>query len=95
MVGYGNNFPQKIHHRASSLPSMDAQPAHIECQEGSQYFHSQDPNPNLLVGAVVGGPAEDDSYVDFRVDVSQSEPITYINAPLVGALAYFKQFPFS
>lgn len=60
MVGYGNKFPQRIHHRGSSLPSMDQHPQHIECKAGTPYFLSKNPNPNLLVGAVVGGPDIED-----------------------------------
>lgn len=90
MVGYGDKFPQKIHHRASSLPSMDNHPDHIDCKGGTPYFQSQDPNPNLLIGAVVGGPNATDGYPDSRDLFQQSEPTTYINAPFVGALAFFK-----
>ncbi|KAL5073531.1 hypothetical protein RYX36_012515 [Vicia faba] len=91
MVGYGQKFPQKIHHRASTMPSIDVYPKHIKCRDGDKYFESQSPNINLLTGAIVGGPAEDDSYQDSRFNVTQSEPTTYINAPFVGVLAYFKQ----
>ena len=90
MVGYGNKFPKRIHHRGSSLPSMEAQGDHIDCQGGHLYFESQDPNQNLLTGAVVGGPVHNDSYSDSRYNSSQSEPTTYMNAPLVGLLPYFK-----
>ncbi|KAI9081553.1 hypothetical protein K1719_036439 [Acacia pycnantha] len=90
MVGYGPKYPQRIHHRASSLPSLQNQPEHISCKGGSPYYETQNPNPNLLVGAVVGGPDFTDSYSDSRPDFPHSEPTTYINAPLVGALAYFK-----
>lgn len=89
MVGYGNQYPQRIHHRASSLPSVQAHPAHIGCKEGSRYFFSPNPNPNVLVGAVVGGPNSTDSFPDSRPLYQESEPTTYINAPLVGLLAYF------
>ncbi|KAK6145590.1 hypothetical protein DH2020_022410 [Rehmannia glutinosa] len=89
MVGYGKKFPQRVHHRASSLPSIDEHPQHIECKGGTPYFLSGNPNPNLLMGAVVGGPDIDDSYKDDRMDATTSEPTTYINAPLVGLLAYF------
>ena len=89
MVGYSNHYPRKIHHRGSSLPAIKDHPEFIPCKGGSVYFNSSDPNPNVLVGAVVGGPGEDDSYDDDRVDFRKSEPTTYINAPLVGALAYF------
>lgn len=93
MVGYGNKFPQRIHHRASSLPSIANHPERIGCANGSPYFNSNNPNPNLLIGAVVGGPDIKDSYADSRADFIYSEPTTYINAPLVGLLAYFKSHP--
>ncbi|KAF2311723.1 hypothetical protein GH714_026389 [Hevea brasiliensis] len=90
MVGYGNKYPQKIHHRGSTLPSIDNHPGHIGCHDGTPYFESEDPNPNVLVGALVGGPDNSDQYVDGRVNASESEPTTYMNAPFVGVLAYFK-----
>ncbi|XP_021909043.1 endoglucanase 8-like isoform X2 [Carica papaya] len=90
MVGYSNKFPQRIHHRGSSLPSVDQHPKPIKCHDGTPYFESQNPNPNILTGAIVGGPDINDQYKDSRVNVSQSEPTTYINAPFVGVLAYFK-----
>lgn len=89
MVGYGNNYPQRIHHRGSSLPNIKDHPQKIACKEGSIYFNSTNPNPNVLVGAIVGGPGEDDVYMDDRADYIKSEPTTYINAPFVGVLAYF------
>ncbi|GAB2226678.1 hypothetical protein Droror1_Dr00022497 [Drosera rotundifolia] len=89
MVGYGSRYPQRIHHRASSLPSIQAHPAHIGCKAGSRYYLSPSPNPNLLVGAVVGGPNVSDAFPDSRPFFQESEPTTYINAPLVGLLAYF------
>ncbi|PRQ59837.1 putative cellulase [Rosa chinensis] len=95
MVGYGKKFPQRIHHRGSSLPSVGQHPKQIGCKDGSVYFNSSNPNPNMLTGAVVGGPDIKDSYEDSRVDFVQSEPTTYINAPFVGVLAYFKSHPWS
>lgn len=89
MVGYGARYPQRIHHRGSSLPSVQVHPAHIGCKAGSRYFLSPNPNPNLLVGAVVGGPNSSDAFPDSRPFFQESEPTTYINAPLVGLLAYF------
>ncbi|OAY71643.1 Endoglucanase 1 [Ananas comosus] len=88
MVGYGTHFPQRIHHRGSSLPSLASHLGHIGCQAGFQYFMSSNPNPNILTGAVVGGPNQNDAFSDDRSDYSRSEPATYINAPLVGTLAY-------
>ncbi|KAK4403496.1 Endoglucanase 8 [Sesamum angolense] len=90
MVGYGTKFPQRIHHRASSLPSIVQQPQHINCKGGTPYFLTDQPNQNLLIGAVVGGPDIHDAFADDRIDAAKSEPTTYVNAPLVGLLAYFK-----
>lgn len=93
MVGYSNNYPQRIHHRGSSLPSIKDHPEFIACKQGSIYFNSTNPNPNVHVGAIVGGPSEDDSFNDDRADFRKSEPTTYINAPFVGVLAYFAANP--
>ncbi|KAF5188569.1 Endoglucanase [Thalictrum thalictroides] len=89
MVGYGPDFPKRIHHRGSSLPSLARHPENIRCDGGFQpFFYSSNPNPNILIGAIVGGPDQNDFYRDDRTDYSQSEPATYINAALIGPLAY-------
>ncbi|KAF9669311.1 hypothetical protein SADUNF_Sadunf14G0094400 [Salix dunnii] len=88
MVGYGPRYPQRIHHRGSSLPSIAAHPVKIQCSSGFSVMNSQSPNPNILVGAIVGGPDKYDRFPDKRSDYEQSEPATYMNSPLVGALAY-------
>ncbi|XP_057965253.1 endoglucanase 24-like [Malania oleifera] len=89
VVGYGPIYPRLIHHRGSSLPSIQDHNRTMGCRDGDVYFRSANPNPNVLVGAAVGGPGWDDGYVDDRWNPGQSEPTTYYNAPLVGALAYF------
>lgn len=88
MVDYNTSFPRRIHHRGSSVPSTASHPNHIGCQEGFQYLNSNNPNPNILTGAVVGGPDQNDGYSDDRNNYAGSEPATYINAPIVGCLAY-------
>ncbi|XP_059306303.1 LOW QUALITY PROTEIN: endoglucanase 23-like [Lycium ferocissimum] len=93
MVGFGTKFPQRIHHRGGSLPSIDQHPEKIGCKEGTPYFLNENPNPNLHIGAVVGGPDIKDYFADVRHDSAHSEPTTYVNAPLVGLLAYFKAHP--
>ncbi|KAG4920261.1 hypothetical protein AAZX31_18G030500 [Glycine max] len=93
MVGFGERYPKHIHHRGSSLPSIHAHTQHISCNDGFQFFHSASPNPNILVGAIVGGPDNNDNFSDDRHNYQQSEPATYINAPFVGALAYFSANP--
>ncbi|XP_010552688.1 PREDICTED: endoglucanase 8 isoform X2 [Tarenaya hassleriana] len=93
MVGYGPRFPHRIHHRGSSLPSVAAHPSPFRCKDGTSYFLSPGPNPNLLVGAVVGGPNITDAFPDSRPFFQQSEPTTYINAPLLGLLSFFSSHP--
>lgn len=89
MVGFGANYPKRVHHRGSSLPSLTSHPQAIGCDGGFQpFFYSLNPNPNILVGAIVGGPNQNDGYADDRTDYSHSEPTTYINAAIVGPLAY-------
>ena len=95
MVGYDGawgRFPHKLHHRGSSLPCVTSHPQRIGCKEGFSFFSSIEQNPNLLVGAVSGGPGPYDEYSDDRSNYKQSEPTLYINAPLVGALAYLASF---
>ncbi|XP_010477560.1 PREDICTED: endoglucanase 3 [Camelina sativa] len=89
MVGFGSNFPKRIHHRGSSLPSRAVRSNSLGCNGGFQSFRTQNPNPNILTGAIVGGPNQKDEYTDQRDDYARSEPATYINAAFVGPLAYF------
>lgn len=70
------------------MPSVKVHPAKITCSSGFMYMQSRAPNPNVLVGAVIGGPDSKDRFSDQRPDYEQSEPSTYTNAPLVGALTY-------
>ncbi|CAI0547291.1 unnamed protein product [Linum tenue] len=90
MVGYGSKYPQRIHHRGSVLPDIRKHPERIGCSEGYGFFRNVTSNPNVLIGAVVGGPDVNDRFQDSRLVVSQSEPTTYINAPFVGVLAFVK-----
>ncbi|CAL5006587.1 unnamed protein product [Urochloa decumbens] len=88
MVGYGSKFPRRIHHRGASIPSIKALPRKVTCVEGfSSWFPTTNPNPNYHIGAIVGGPDENDKFNDDRGDSAHSEPTTYINAAFVGACA--------
>ncbi|XP_051200696.1 endoglucanase 19 [Lolium perenne] len=89
MVGFGARYPQRAHHRGASMPSVHAHPGRIGCDAGFQYLHAAGANPNVLIGAVLGGPDAHDGFDDDRGNYAQSEPATYINAPLVGPLAFF------
>ncbi|OVA04730.1 Glycoside hydrolase [Macleaya cordata] len=66
MVGFGAKYPQKVHHRGSSIPSKHTHPDPIACNDGFQHLNSGSPNPNVLVGAILGGPDQSDN---FKADV--------------------------
>ncbi|KAL4019124.1 hypothetical protein IC575_022763 [Cucumis melo] len=88
MVGFGNKYPLQLHHRASSIPSIKAHSTKVGCDDGrSSYFYSKDPNPNIHIGSIVGGPDLNDQFSDLRSDYSHSEPTTYMNAAFVGSVA--------
>ncbi|KAL0738850.1 hypothetical protein Bca4012_015060 [Brassica carinata] len=87
MVGFGNKCPTQPHHRASSLPSIKSKPDKIDCKGGFSYYNSDQPNPNVLLGAIVGGPDSSDHFSDKRTDYSHAEPTTYINAAFIGPVA--------
>ncbi|KAL8170674.1 hypothetical protein V2J09_022478 [Rumex salicifolius] len=90
MVGYGNNYPQQLHHRGASIPSITAYPSKIGCNQGySGWFSSNKPNPNVHVGSIVGGPNSNDQFNDVRSDHAHLEPTTYMNAAFVGSVAAF------
>ncbi|KAK6922610.1 Glycoside hydrolase family 9 [Dillenia turbinata] len=83
LVGYGGNYPQYVHHRGASIP-VDAKTG---CQDGFKWLKSLDPNPNVAVGALVGGPFLNETYFDSRNNSQQGEPSTYNSALMVGLLS--------
>lgn len=88
MVGYGSTYPQQVHHRGSSIVSIKANPSFVSCRGGYQtWFSRKASDPNLLDGAIVGGPDAYDDFADERHNYEQTEPATYNNAPLLGVLA--------
>ncbi|XP_008791427.2 endoglucanase 6 [Phoenix dactylifera] len=88
MVGYGRTYPQQVHHRASSIVSIKVDPAFVSCRGGYQtWFGRKAGDPNLLDGAIVGGPDAYDDFADRRDNYEQTEPATYNNAPMLGVLA--------
>jgi hypothetical protein len=89
MVGFGAQFLQHVHHRGVSLPSVRDYPACIDCDQGFGYLHSPDPDRNVVIGVVIGGPDSGDQYTDSCDNYAQAEPATYTNVPLVGVLAFF------
>lgn len=87
MVGFGTKYPTQPHHRGSSLPSIQSKPEKIDCNGGYSYYNSDTPNPNVHIGAIVGGPNSSDQYSDKKSDYSHAEPTTYINAAFIGPVA--------
>eukprot|EP00475_Leptophrys_vorax_P030147 TRINITY_DN44971_c0_g1_i2.p1 TRINITY_DN44971_c0_g1~~TRINITY_DN44971_c0_g1_i2.p1 ORF type:complete len:693 (+),score=-2.16 TRINITY_DN44971_c0_g1_i2:243-2081(+) len=92
MVGFGESYPTRVHHRAASIPSKYVDPSAFDCATGKRFKVSRFPNPNVLVGAIVGGPARDDSYLNDRTLPKQSEPLLYVNAVFAGLLASLGAF---
>lgn len=88
MVGYGSNYPKQVHHRGASIPSIKKLHKITECSAGfNEFMRSNQANPNILEGAIVGGPDKSGQYVDNRENYKQAEPATGNNAPIVGVLA--------
>ncbi|KAF2313445.1 hypothetical protein GH714_011047 [Hevea brasiliensis] len=84
MVGYGNNYPRQVHHRASSIVSIKVNPTFVSCRGGyATWFSKKASDPNVLIGAIVGGPDAYDNFADERDNYEQTEPATYNNAPIL------------
>jgi endoglucanase len=88
VVGYGSMYPLQPHHAGSSCPDMPA-----PC--GWAQYSSPAPNPQIIYGALVGGPEgalanpvnPDDSYYDVRSNINGNEPACDYNAGFATALA--------
>ncbi|XP_041377748.1 endoglucanase 4-like isoform X2 [Gigantopelta aegis] len=80
VVGFGNNPPVRPHHSSSSCPDVPA-----PC--GWNEYSSPGPNPQTLHGALVGGPALNESYQDVRSDYIQNEVACDYNAGFQSSLA--------
>ncbi|KAJ7279858.1 hypothetical protein O6H91_Y373900 [Diphasiastrum complanatum] len=88
MVGFGKTYPQHVHHRASSIVSIKVDSTFVSCLGGfSEWFNRWQSNPNVLVGAIVGGPDQNDDFADQRTNYDQTEPVSCNNAPIIGVLA--------
>ncbi|KAH9652031.1 Endoglucanase 11 [Citrus sinensis] len=92
LVGYGSKFPQRMHHRGGSTVSYKQDQGFIGCTQGyDDWFKRLDPNPNVVVGALVGGPDEKDQFRDERSNFVQTEACTYNTATLVGVFAKLRR----
>ncbi|XP_057790995.1 endoglucanase 11-like [Salvia miltiorrhiza] len=88
LVGVEPSYPKRVHHRGASTVSYRDSKVFVGCMQG---YHSwlgrQAPNPNVLVGALVGGPDLNDEFRDRRTNFAQTEACTYNTASLVGVFA--------
>ncbi|CAG5114571.1 unnamed protein product [Candidula unifasciata] len=79
-IGHGKQYPQQPHHRGASCPNLPA-----TC--GDAQLNADAPSPQILYGALVGGPDRQDFYQDKRTDYIQNEVATDYNSGFQGALA--------
>ncbi|XP_069939601.1 uncharacterized protein [Cherax quadricarinatus] len=82
VVGFGVDPPTHYHHRASSCPLPPQ-----SCSQHNWGYVQPGPNPNILYGALVGGPNQDDAYEDIRSDYTRNQAACDYNAAYTGALA--------
>ncbi|KAJ8917405.1 hypothetical protein NQ315_002429 [Exocentrus adspersus] len=80
VVGYGYNFPKRPYHSASSCPDRPA-----PC--GWDQYYSELPNPQILYGALVSGPDQNDDYEDKREEFLYNEVTVDYNAGFQSTLA--------
>lgn len=85
LVGYGPKYPIHVHHRGASIASKFVLNAVVGCVQGfDSWYRSPGVNPNVIYGALVGGPDRNDAFSDDRSDYEQTEPTISACAPLVG-----------
>ncbi|KAJ4917540.1 Endoglucanase 5 [Raphanus sativus] len=88
LVGYGPKYPLRVHHRGASIPSIFVQRSSVSCVQGfDSWYRRSQADPNVIHGALVGGPDQNDNYSDDRANYEQSEPTLSGTAPLVGLFA--------
>ncbi|EFJ38621.1 hypothetical protein SELMODRAFT_75214 [Selaginella moellendorffii] len=83
VVGFGNKYPKYVHHRAASVPKNRKTACDVS---GFKWRDSKQPNPNVIEGALVGGPDPKDRFQDKRGNYNFTEPTIAGNAGLVAAL---------
>lgn len=85
LVGYGSSYPVQVHHRGASIESINLLPSKVGCIDGFEKWYSlNDSNPNVIVGALVGGPDRKDEFSDRRGNYEQTVPSIAGSAPLAG-----------
>nr|XP_029151250.1 endoglucanase 5 isoform X2 [Arachis hypogaea] len=88
LVGSGPKYPVHVHHRGASIASIFSIRSEVGCIQGFEaWYHRAEPNPNIIYGALVGGPDKNDEFSDDRSNYEQTEPTLSGSAPLVGIFA--------
>ncbi|KAK2649584.1 hypothetical protein Ddye_017073 [Dipteronia dyeriana] len=82
VVGFDDRFPQHVLHRGASIPKNKK----TSCHAGQKWRDSLKPNPNIIVGAMAGGPDRNDGFRDSHSNYNYTEPTIAGNAGLVAAL---------
>ncbi|CAN0888903.1 Endoglucanase 25 [Linum grandiflorum] len=86
VVGFGKKFPRHVHHRGASI-DRKGDGVKYGCKGGWKWRDSTKPDPNIIVGAMVGGPyGLNDKFKDVRGNYSYTEPSMVGNAGLVASL---------
>ncbi|RZF33677.1 hypothetical protein LSTR_LSTR007055 [Laodelphax striatellus] len=85
VIGFGEKFPKKPFHAGSSCPIKP-----VKC--GWEAYNSTKDNPQVLNGALVSGPDENDLYEDAREDYIYNEVTIDYNAGFQSAVAGLLHF---
>jgi Glycosyl hydrolase family 9 len=76
VVDFGSNRPKRPHHRDSALTLEQS-------GDWGAFKDASTDTPNVLTGALVGGPGVDDAYADDRQDYKRNEVALDYNAALL------------
>ncbi|KAF2907605.1 endoglucanase 18-like [Oryza sativa Japonica Group] len=82
LVGYGDRYPERVHHRGISIPEN----VDTGC-DSHKWLETSKPNPNVTTDALVGGLYKNNSFVDERDNVMHNEATTYNCALVAGLLS--------
>ncbi|KAL8057130.1 hypothetical protein ABFX02_04G164500 [Erythranthe guttata] len=94
LVGFGQSYPLHVHHRGASITSISLLKSAVGCVEGFESWYKRaEADPNVIYGALVGGPNANDEYFDSRSNYEQSEPTISGTAPLVGLFSRLHRLP--
>ncbi|XP_025604005.1 endoglucanase 25-like [Arachis hypogaea] len=89
VVGFGERYPEEVHHMGASI--MSEKGKKYGCGGGWKWRDRRKPNPNVIVGAMVGGPDKLDGFNDLRSNYNYTEPSLAGNSGLVAALVALSQ----